>query len=218
MSEQVITYHLDQPDTPVPMERDEFYREQIEVFKKTGKPTKAVEIIDIFIFDEEGELILQKRSDHKNHNPGLMDKSIGGHIQYGDSPEYTVMVETIQELQVPSITAQTDEDFQKTYKLLKNYLSTVAIIKYVGVKMHSFEKIIKGEKVLIANKKHLYFGVYTGAVKTVDREAKGVLLYNLNDLEKEMQESPDTFTYDLKFYMKEYKGQMEEFIEKAKNY
>ncbi len=103
MSDLITTYNLDdRPDIVWPMDRKEFYRGQVEAFKKFGKPTKAIAVVSIFLFNEHGELLVQKRSNEKAHNPGLLDKSIGGHIQIGDSPQYTVMVETVQELQVPS--------------------------------------------------------------------------------------------------------------------
>jgi isopentenyldiphosphate isomerase len=36
----------------------------------------AVSIVDIILFNESGELIIQKRAKHKNHNPGLLDKTV----------------------------------------------------------------------------------------------------------------------------------------------
>ena len=85
MSETVKTYLLTDPDTPIPMDRADFYDEQIKVFKETGKPTRAVETISVFIFNTSGQLMLQKRSFDKAQNPGLIDKSVGGHVQYDDT-------------------------------------------------------------------------------------------------------------------------------------
>jgi len=212
MSEVVKTYLLDDPDVMIPMDRNEFYKEQVEIFKKTGKPTRSVEIVNIFLFDETGELFVQKRSHKKAHNPGLLDKSIGGHVQEGDETNYTVMVETIQELQVPSVVLRTDDDFIKTYNLLKEYLNTVAIIKHVDTEIYQLERQMGGEMVKIANKLNLYFGVYGGRVKTVDREVKGVLQYSLKELDEEIEEVPQTFTYDLKFLVKKYRKELENFI------
>lgn len=77
MSEIVKTYMLSDPEIMIPMERKAFYDEQVVAYLKHGRPTRAVEIVNIFLFNEHGELIIQKRSKHKNHNPGLLDKSIG---------------------------------------------------------------------------------------------------------------------------------------------
>ena len=39
-------------------------------------------------------------------------------------------------------------------------------------------------------------------VKPADNEAQGILFYNLDDLEKEMEHFPDLFTDDLHIFMK----------------
>lgn len=160
-SEKLTVCDLAHPDLSFPMDRATFYAEQSVL----EKPTKAVAIVDIFLFDMEGELFVQKRSSTKNHNPGLFDKSVGGHIQFGDDSNYTSMVETVQELQVPSIALYSDADFQKTLSLLQSYLDTVAVIKHVKTFTDVFEKVIDGQVRHIANQKHLFFGVYNGSVK-----------------------------------------------------
>lgn len=220
MSEIISTYLLDEPDVVVPMARNEFYKEQVGVFKKTGKPTRAVEIIHVFVFNESGELFVQKRSHDKAHNPGLLDKSIGGHVQEGDPIDYTVMVETVQELQVPSIVLRSEHDFKKTMGLLHSYLNTIAIMKHfhVDTKFHLLDRVMNGEVVTIANKVHLFFGVYGGRIKTVDKEATGVLLYTLDNLAKELETFPDMFTNDLKYYFEHYQKDMKEFVKNISSY
>ncbi|MCX6784421.1 MAG: NUDIX domain-containing protein [Candidatus Komeilibacteria bacterium] len=214
MSEILNTYKLDDPETVEPMDRDEFYAEQIAVFKKTGKPTRAAEIVSILIFNEHQELLIQKRSYNKTHNAGLLDKSIGGHVQYGDAPDYTVMVESVQELQTPSIVLKNEVDFNKTFTLLADYLTTIAVIKHNKSKIHILERMVKGEKIKMANKVHLYFGIYHGSIRPVDREAKGILYYTLEELEKEMKEFPETFSQDLHFFIKEFHADIVDFIKK----
>jgi len=67
-SETITTYRIDKPDVAIPMDRAEFYIEQITRFETGQKPTQAVGIVNLFIFDSQGELFVQKRSDHKTHN------------------------------------------------------------------------------------------------------------------------------------------------------
>ncbi len=212
MSEIVTTYLLSDPETAIPMDRDAFYAEQIEVFEKTGKPTRAVEIIDAFIFNRSGELLVQKRSYEKAHNPGLFDKSVGGHMRFGDSADFTVMVETVQELQTPSIVLRGNADFEKALSLLRDYIVTVALIKHVESKICLLEKVFKGKTIQIANKVHIYFGLYDGSTRIVDREAKGTLFYTLPELEHEMKESPKAFTADLHLFLRELRPEMEKFL------
>lgn len=205
--EKLTVCDLAHPDQFFSMDRSEFYAEQSAL----KKPTKAVAIVDIFLFDAEGEIFVQKRSNTKTHNPGLFDKSVGGHMQFGDDSNYTSMVETVQELQVPSIALYTEEDFQKTLILLKSYLNTVAVLKHVSTFIDTFEKVIEGKVRQIANQKFLFFGVYNGSVKTVDRESKGILLYSLEDLQEEMKQFPERFTYDLQYYVRNFSREMHDF-------
>lgn len=213
MSEIINTYKLDNPFVSIPMDREEFYQKQIEIFKKGEKPTRSVEVVNILLFNSEGEITIQKRSYNKKHNPGLLDKSIGGHIQYGDVSDYTVIVETVQELQTPSIVLRNNLDFEKTYKLLKGYLETLAIIKHLDTKITSLTRVFSEGKIEILNKANIYIGVYDGRIKPVDREAKGVLFYSLSELEKETQQTPEIFTDDLLFILKEYKEEIKNFVE-----
>lgn len=212
MPEIINTYLLNDPKTEVPMNRDDFYAEQISEFKKTGQPTRANEIIDVFIFNTSGELLVQKRSYDKFHNPGLLDKSIGGHVRYGDTADYTVMVETVQELQTPSIVLKNKADYNKTMVLLKDYLTTIAIIQHSHTNIYHLEKIINKEKVIIANKVHAYIGLYEGSVRPVDREAKGILFYRLEELDQEMASAPQTFTSDFHVLLKALRPEMDKFI------
>lgn len=214
--EIINTYLLDDPDTLIPMDRKEFYEEQIEQFQKEGKPTRACDVVNIFIFNSEGELLIQKRSETKNHNPSMFDKTIGGHVVYGDTFDYTVMVETVQEIQTPSIVLKNETDFKKTLLLLSDYTETISIIKHNGTEINCLEKIIKGEKIAIANKVHLYFGLYDGRTRPVDKEAQGVIYYKLENLKKEMKATPDIFTADLHFFIEKYEKEIEAFIKRIK--
>jgi len=216
MSEMINSYPIQDPETLVPMDRKKFYEEQIAIFKETGKPTRAVDAIAILIFNSKGEILLQKRSYDKSHNPGLIDKSMGGHVQYGDAIDYTVMVETVQELHTPSVVLKSKADFDKTYKLLHEYLGTLAIVRHIDSEIRVQIKLIDDEPIDIANRLHMYFGVYDGRVRPADGEAQGVLWYSLEDLDKEMKRFPDTFTHDLGLFLKEYKDEIRKFIDYIK--
>ncbi len=213
MNEILNTYLLNDLELALPMERDQFYKEQVEVYQKTGQPTRACEIVHVLIFNSQGELLVQKRSYDKNHNPGLLDKSVGGHIRYGDTPDYSVMVETVQELQTPSIVLKNQGDFKKTLVLLADYLNTIAVVRHYQSRLYNLDRIINGHKVKIANKTHVYLGLYDGSIKPVDREARGILFYTLSELDKEINSFPETFTGDLQILLKEYRPEIEDFID-----
>lgn len=214
-SEKITAFDLSKPDLTFPMDRDAFYNEQIAQFRKTGTSTKGICVVDVLLFDLKGELFVQKRSNTKRHNPDLFDKSIGGHMSFADGPDFTVMVETVQELNVPSIVLRNDQDFLKSLDFLKEYLSTVALIKNMSVFITPLTKIFEGKETTIVNKKHLYFGMYNGSMKTIDRESKGVLLYPLDDLQAEMHQFPERFTADMHYYIEHFEKPIRTFIKEA---
>ena len=210
--ELVNVYNLEDPRVAQPMLREEFYNEQIEHYKKNNKPSKAVEVVHILLFNKHKQIVLQKRSRTKNHNPGLIDKAVGGHITFGNSPFYTLIVETVQELRVPSIVLYNKEDFSKTYSLLNSYLDNIAIVQYFDTHLFESERVINKELVKIANKSHLFLGVYGGATQPIDQEASGVLYYSLSELRAEMAERPDNFTGDIKYLLLKYATDIDQFL------
>ncbi len=212
MSEYINAYDIHQPYQVIPMERDDFYNEQIEVYKKTWKPSKSIDIINVILFNESGEIILQKRASHKRHNANLLDKTIGGHITNGDEPNYTMMVEAVQELGVPSLVTKDYAEFIKTYGLLSAYLKSIALIEYIDTQTFEFKKNFDDEMVVISNRVHFYIWVYWGAVKNLDKEVAGVLFYWLDELEKQIVSAPDLFTDDLSILLNAYKKEIKEFV------
>lgn len=216
MSEIINTYLLSDPKRLIPMKREAFYKEQIAIFKKTGKPSRAIEVIQILLFTPDQEIILQKRSNKKKHNAGLMDKTIGGHIQYKSTPTFTVMSETLQELQIPSFVLDSEDDFNKTLKLLYKYLSSAALVQRIGNRIEIFNKVFKGEKIPIANKYHFFIGVYNGPVKPADKEASGILFYKYASLKKEIKTMPDFFTEDIKYFINKYNKEINNLLLKLK--
>ncbi len=89
------------------MQKTEIFPLVNEKGEVTGKATRAEchngsmllhPVIHIHIFNSNGKLYLQKRSEKKDIFPGLWDSSAGGHIDYGESPEKAAIRETKEEL------------------------------------------------------------------------------------------------------------------------
>jgi hypothetical protein len=53
-------------------------------------------------------------------------------------------------------------------------------------------------------------------LKNVDKEAMGILYYTLKDLKEEMEQYPAMFTYDLKYFIKEYESDIISFVDLIK--
>ena len=55
-------------------------------------------VVHLHVFNSKGELYLQKRPDWKDIQPGKWDTSVGGHIDYGETPEDALVREVREEL------------------------------------------------------------------------------------------------------------------------
>ncbi len=55
-------------------------------------------VVHLHIIDREGRLFMQKRSLHKDIQPGKWDTSVGGHVDYGEMLVEALMRETREEL------------------------------------------------------------------------------------------------------------------------
>lgn len=216
MSELICAYNLDDRFRAHPMERSHFYAEQIEQFKKTGKPSRAVGIFDVLLLTEKGEVILQKRSHKKEHNPYLIDKTVGGHIIYGDTIFYTAMIECVQELKIPAVVLRENEDFTRTMDVLSQSLESAAILELVDNNIYNIDNYFGKDKITIAKNIWFFLGVYGGTVKPVDRESSGVLYYEFDVLKDEMKRSPELFTPDLHFIMEKYEARILNLLNKVK--
>lgn len=63
-----------------------------------GNPSLIHRVVHVLIFNEEGKLLLQKRSLNKDVAPGKWDTSVGGHINLGEDPMTATRREMEEEL------------------------------------------------------------------------------------------------------------------------
>lgn len=63
-------------------------------------------VVHLHIYNKEGDLLLQKRSQTKDIQPGKWDTAVGGHVDYGESIEEALRREAHEELGIKSFEAE----------------------------------------------------------------------------------------------------------------
>ncbi|MFH1291867.1 MAG: NUDIX domain-containing protein [bacterium] len=212
MPEIATVYNIANPCEPYPMERESFYDEQIKLYKKGRQPEQAIAIFDVLLFNTKKEIILQKRSHSKRHNPYLIDKTVGGHIQYGDTPYYTAMIETVQELRIPSVVLREEENFKYMLKKPDKSLESTALLKLIDNNIYMLDNFMDGQRITTAKNIWMFLGFYDGPVWPVEADVSGVLYYELDVLKDEMKRMPELFTPDLHFMMDKYEFDIKKLL------
>ena len=63
-------------------------------------------VVHLHVFNSLGEVYLQKRPEWKDIQPGKWDTSVGGHIDYGETPEQALVREVREELGITDFKAE----------------------------------------------------------------------------------------------------------------
>lgn len=61
-------------------------------------------VVHLHVFNAAGDLYLQKRPEWKDIQPGKWDTAVGGHIDYGETPEAALQREVREELGITDFT------------------------------------------------------------------------------------------------------------------
>jgi len=63
-------------------------------------------VVHLHVFNSKGELYLQKRPAWKDIQPAKWDTAVGGHIDFGETPEQALMREVCEELGIDDFIPQ----------------------------------------------------------------------------------------------------------------
>ncbi len=63
-------------------------------------------VVHLHVFNSQGELYLQKRPAWKDIQPGKWDTAVGGHIDFGETPEEALRREVREELGITDFTPE----------------------------------------------------------------------------------------------------------------
>ena len=121
----------------------------------------------IFIFNNEGRLLLQRRAEHKYHSGGLWTNSCCSHPRPGEPVGQAASRRLKEEL---GISCDLSEEFTFTYKADVGG----------GLVEHEFD--------------HVFFGSYNGPVLPDPNEVSDVRWMRMNDLADDLRTSETSYT------------------------
>lgn len=172
-------------------DRDEYYD---VVFSKRLADVTDIEVVKaavqyaphvcmVLLFNRAGQLILQMRSDAKRHNPGMLDKTVGGHITWENHHDilWSLIQEMTQELKIPLIPSPRSL-YEERARSVIPALDKFAFATQLGdPKLFYFSRLLSdGKRYIVPSIAHVYTGMYFGGVTPVDGEASGLAFRTLS--------------------------------------
>lgn len=135
----------------------------------------------IFVFNDHGETLLQKRAATKYHSGGLWTNTCCGHPLDKEQTDSAAHRRLFEEM---GFDCPLKEMFTFIYRAELDH----------GLKEHEFD--------------HVYVGTYNGEIHPNPEEADGYRWADLKTVEKEIETIPDTYTVWSKIAFKKLKDQL----------
>jgi len=132
----------------------------------------------VFLFNEKGEMLLQKRAATKYHSPNQWTNAVCSHPRINETYEAGAKRRLAEEL---------------------------GIIVDIEEKFHFIYKAKVGENLWEHELDHVFTGLYSGKFNLNPEEVSEVRFILMEDLEAEMLSYPEYFTEWFKIILKEYK-------------
>ena len=136
----------------------------------------------VFLFNDKGEMLLQKRAAGKYHSPNQWTNAVCSHPRL-------------------------DETYlEAAERRLKEELGIETPITY---RFNFLYKADVGQNLWEHELDHVFTGNFEGEFKLNEDEVSEVRYISIDDLDKEMSENPESFTEWFKIILKEYKQHLE---------
>ena len=135
----------------------------------------------VFLFNEQGEILLQKRAASKYHSPNQWTNAVCSHPRN----EETYLNAAQRRMQ-----------------------EELGIEAEITPKFHFIYKADVGQNLWEHELDHVFTGTYEGEFKLNNEEVAEVKYVSMEELELEMTETPEHFTEWFKIILKEYKDHL----------
>ena len=136
----------------------------------------------VFLFNDKGEMLLQKRAADKYHSPNQWTNAVCSHPRMGE----TYM--------------------DAAQRRLKEELGIETPITY---RFNFLYKADVGQNLWEHELDHVFTGNFEGEFKLNEEEVSEVRYISIDELDKEMSTNPENFTEWFKIILKEYKQHLE---------
>lgn len=187
------------------VERKQFYTECRKEYADTGKVTRKCGTINVFVLTPRGTLYLQRRAEDKSENPGMWDKTIGGHMTAGESVRHAVTREAAEELDFPVYVCEEHEGLRETAR--NTNLALTGVLKLIEVD-HSYvsERIMRnGDNYVQPHIRYIYVGYIDGRVRFSDGETAELGVYEPDRWAEKMAANANDFTPDMHVLFERYR-------------
>lgn len=191
----------------------DFYKSLRSEFIKKGEVTRKVHTIRLFLLNKKGKLYLSRRSRLKKENSLLFDKNIGAHIRRDETPKYTLLRETAEELGFPLVALSNDE-FYATLEETDLTLFGVALNNGTIRDFNAVYRYRTNGEVVFPQITTIFIGVYDGAIKFEDSETDIIELFDLDELIEDMKNHPKIYTNDLLILIPKIENELRSIIKK----
>jgi ADP-ribose pyrophosphatase YjhB (NUDIX family) len=170
--------------------------------EEKGDCSFAVPCINLMLVDKNGDLYIVQRGD-KTENPFLFDKTVGGHVNSGESFDETLIRESLEEIGI-EITIAHPFDFQNLLKSTDLCEKAVARLIDFRIWLPSIRYVKEGKPWLKRVQLAAYMGRYDGVLRFVDGEALSLKKMSRASLALELQLRPNQYTHDLRWWFEQY--------------
>ncbi len=190
----------------------DFYTQTEAEYTATGQITRQVKIVHCLLMHSDGRVYVQRRNPQDLQNPNLLDKTVGGHISAGDTPEATLHKECQEEIGVPVVLA----DDLSTIHSAGNLVQT-AVCRVVNENAQFASRRIRtdGTDFIQPYIVTTYIGYYDGAFQFNDTEAVAIETWAVADLQQALTNTPEQFTNDLRLIVEAYQDYLQPLKKEA---
>jgi len=122
----------------------------------------------VFIFNDNGEMLIQQRAETKYHSPLLWTNACCSHLLKGSTME-----KSLHERLLFEMSFDTDVEFKFKFTYKTEFAN--------GLTEYETD--------------HVYFGKWNGNIKLNPREATSCKWMNINDLKKSIKQNRQNYTY-----------------------